>query len=404
MARGVALPEDKGGSRPASLPEDFLQAKVRGFSCPQEGLDETFLELLCIKHAHQTVQLFLERFHEELDKRGRGVVELLERWLSGAKDFDTVWHPAFEHAWAAIRAGGASAALEAGAALSLRLGEVGLSGKWSLTLDTPAELRWSHWPLPVADRVGVSSDGRTANIITALGEAKYESVLTRFAEGWQGSDFEAVQQFGVNRRLTLLSRRMLAGGSFGDLIPVAVPEVDSRTATILQNSLGLLSKHAPIYLPWVERMLRYIILLQLDGEQMRSGSENGQSGFVYISVCPSPMPFAELLVHEATHQYNHLLSRLGRTDDGTDKKLYYSPAVKRERSLDRIVVAYHAFGNLLLLYQLCRGSGVDDNGYCERSEQDLVPYVQQLEAPLRNNRALTAIGRGLCEPLMERLR
>jgi hypothetical protein len=390
-------------SRSASLPKDPLQAKFRGFSCPQEGLDEDFLALVATKHARQIVQLFLERFHRDLTKQSRGVVELLERWLGSATKLDAVWHPTFEGAWTAIRLDSASRALEAAAGLSLHLGASGLYGEWSVTFHAPAQLRWSHWPLPIADRVCVACHEQTANIITVLGDAQSELSLTRTAEGWQGSSFEVVKQFGVNHKIALLSRRMLAKGFFDDLIPSAVSRVDARVVAISQDALGLLGKHAPVYVPWVERILRCIILLEDDDARMNSGSENGQSGVVYMSVSSSPMPFAELLVHEATHQYKHLLCRLGTIDDGTDKNLYYSPVVRRQRPLDRIVVAYHAFANILLLYRHCQASGVEDNGYCEQNEDLLVRSVRELEAPLCNNPALTPIGRALCEPLLERL-
>jgi len=115
------------------------------------------------------------------------------------------------------------------------------------------------------------------------------------------------------------------------------------------------------------------------------------------------MSLAETLVHEASHQYFYLLSRLEPVDDGTDKNLYYSPFAGTERSLDRILLAYHACGNILLLYRLCQQNGAPDDGYCAQREDAVMTQLAQLAAPLRNNFALTWVGRALYDPLVERL-
>ena len=115
------------------------------------------------------------------------------------------------------------------------------------------------------------------------------------------------------------------------------------------------------------------------------------------------MALAEMLVHEATHQYMYILCRLGDIDDGSDPKLYYSPVRRMERPLWAIVLAYHAFANVLLLYRLCRQSGIEDDGYCSRHEALLVPQLRELERVLTQTNALTEIGRGLVEPLSERI-
>ncbi|HEX5707813.1 MAG TPA: HEXXH motif-containing putative peptide modification protein, partial [Pyrinomonadaceae bacterium] len=110
-----------------------------------------------------------------------------------------------------------------------------------------------------------------------------------------------------------------------------------------------------------------------------------------------------MLVHESSHLYLHLLCRLGPINDGTDKTLYYSPAVRRPRPLERILVAYHAFANMSLLYRLCMEVGIDDEGYCALNQEKTLPQLEQLEAPLLDNPALTPIGRALFEPLYRRL-
>jgi HEXXH motif-containing protein len=78
--------------------------------------------------------------------------------------------------------------------------------------------------------------------------------------------------------------------------------------------------------------------------------------------------------------------------------------VQRDRPLDRILVAYHAFANMLLFYRTVLRSGLADDPYCVEMETRLSRELEHLERPLRGNPALTPTGVDLSEPLMEQLR
>jgi HEXXH motif-containing protein len=114
------------------------------------------------------------------------------------------------------------------------------------------------------------------------------------------------------------------------------------------------------------------------------------------------MDIAEILVHESSHQYFYLLERLGPVDDGADARRYWSPATGSERPLRRILIAYHAFSNVWLFYQACRASNVGSD-YLATNEPKIRRMITELDAPLRDNPALTALGRALHEPLAERI-
>jgi HEXXH motif-containing protein len=138
------------------------------------------------------------------------------------------------------------------------------------------------------------------------------------------------------------------------------------------------------------------------GTTFFSGGGQDHPGSVYISIhCPS-VAIAEMLIHEATHQYFYLLSRYGALDQGS-AKTYYSPIKRTERPISMILLAHHAFGNVLLFYRLCRQKGLRDAGYCERHEASLAPQVQQLQDTLAGAKALTALGDALWQPLASRL-
>jgi HEXXH motif-containing protein len=68
-----------------------------------------------------------------------------------------------------------------------------------------------------------------------------------------------------------------------------------------------------------------------------------------------------------------------------------------------ILAGYHAFGNVLDFYRRCRAAGLPNETECERQERLLGGWLQELVQPLADNPALTATGRGLVDPLRERL-
>jgi HEXXH motif-containing protein len=173
----------------------------------------------------------------------------------------------------------------------------------------------------------------------------------------------------------------------------------------LAQAANLLRSVSPDYLSWVDRVLRYVIPLGGGPRTVNSGSSESQPSVIHGSFgCPVTAR-AEILIHEATHQYFHLTTRLGPVDDGSDTTEYYSPIKRRGRTIRYILVAYHAFGNVLLFYRTCRMRGyLDEDGYCSESERELAPQLKQLEAALRGTTGLTPLGRALWEPLADRIR
>jgi HEXXH motif-containing protein len=173
---------------------------------------------------------------------------------------------------------------------------------------------------------------------------------------------------------------------------------------VFAEALDLLAEYAPEYLPWVGRTLHQLFLLRPRPSKVESGSVEHYLGLVHLTEHPEPLTVAELLVHEATHQYMNVLTKLRPLDDGTDERLYWSPAVDKNRPVSKIVAAFHAFGNVLLLYRACRERGLPNRQECDRQDALLGGWMHHLVPPIVDNPALTETGNGLCRPLLERLR
>jgi HEXXH motif-containing protein len=99
-----------------------------------------------------------------------------------------------------------------------------------------------------------------------------------------------------------------------------------------------------------------------------------------------------------------LLSRLGPVADDSDKRHYFSPAVKRDRPLSKIIIGYHAFANIVLFYRSLLENGWGGDEYCRATEARLTGELHTFEDAIRDNPALTDLGRDLCEPLFEQVR
>lgn len=203
--------------------------------------------------------------------------------------------------------------------------------------------------------------------------------------------------------MNVLHRDALVLRDFDDLVTKALPTIDPRMVEVLDKAVQLIELYTPMYVPWVRRTVHNIFILYPRSDTIESGSVEHYLGLIHLSAHAAPLPLAELLVHEASHQHMNLLTKLGPIDDGSDANTYYSPPVNKYRRLSLIMAAYHAFANVLLFYRLCRTRGIAEQRECDRQESILRPWLEKLEEPLRDNPALTDIGRALWEPLKSQL-
>jgi hypothetical protein len=387
---------------------DLKQQKFNGFACPQVGLDVNFMESLAVMAARKAVRSFLVRYGTVIEQHSVGLLGIAQEWLRQESSFEMVWDLTLGNILTGIRklSHDPAIVMRRSAELALRINEFGLTGRWEANLVSSARLRFGAFWLPLADRLAVEATHNHLKLNLYCGSSVESFEFNRTAEGWQT---------GVHRPETLF--HVKTGSSIIRLLPSPVlqPEerdeygMDTSEATAvmrdnLQTALDLIRDYSPIYLPWVERVIRGIIPGKTGENVFISGSDMGKPGIVHASINIRPVMLAELLVHEGTHQYMLLLSRLGNLDNGGDPTLYYSPVKKTGRPISAIALSYHAFANIILFYRLCQANGLADDGYCVRNEKAMREQVAVLEEPLRTTQALTPQGRALWEPLAGRLR
>jgi HEXXH motif-containing protein len=372
----------------------------RCFSTPLDGDFEGFSELVATTHARVLLERFLSTYSDELAREapelGRMLAERADRL-----DYEVVWDPSCGELWRALRAR-EEEGWKLATALGLRLAALDRErSEWSGPMPPEPRLVFDRWLLPRGDELHVRSDPRGAELrVRANGHD--ETLVAELREGSWHLDAEPIA--GVrDSRVLLVPPEALAPdareGLRGEIASTVEPEMTAACAAALE----LLDGCSPPYATWVRHAIRQLLPLEPEPGRSRSGSRSDHPGLVHMSLPDDPVVVADNLVHEASHQYYHLACHVDRVDTGEDQRLYYSPAVGRERPLSRILVAFHAFGNVALLYEACLESGVQDGGYCARRRDELIPRLRQLHEPLADNPALTPVGAALAYPLAERL-
>ncbi len=382
-------------------------AWARSYSCPQERYYPDSTEQIVTEYAREYCVRFVDAFGSLLDDESKGLSRFLRQGSSSISKFEDAWDVALGYTRRTFLFNNRNDVPRQAAWLGLRLTECGVEGEWQATLPSATRLRWDRWLLPPARQLSVQSDGRRTRIrlAAAKGRRAREVSFVRNGHGWMAHD---ATELPVGRfygcRFVLLPQPALEGLEFGapPTMSLLLPE---QILAKCRKSLGVLKNYAPMYLPWVQRVLRGIVPVHAMLSELRSGSDFDKPGIIQASFPSRTIAMAETFVHECSHQHFQILSRVGKVEDGSDKTLYYSPVRQTGRPLDKILLAYHAFANVLLFYRMCRKSGLEDEaGYLGRNEPRLVEQLRQLEAPLHQTKGLTELGEALWQPLAHRIR
>lgn len=378
-------------------------AIYRGFSCPYEFLEAEFLEAIAVEYARGFTKRFVRLCDRNFGARNRKLVQFVDAGLENPLTFDTVWNDAFAQVRRAVLETNSPQLLPRAATLGLRLAESGQLGEWEVEFASPVRLQLDRWLLPGSKRVNVASTARDVTIQVAHRGSRRTAVFSRRLDRLQADDVVILPVVGCRNhvRCQILVGDVAKPFQLDGIRPVSSTGADASTNAV-RKALHTLAKFAPIFLPWVGRVLRGLIPVQSVPGKICSGSYQDHPGTIYASVDCPPMALAEILVHEASHQYYFLLARYGALDTGSGEA-FFSPIKGTKRPLSMILLAYHAFANVLLLYRLCRKNGIRDGDYCRENERQLMPQLRVLERALGSAKTLTPLGESLWRPLAARI-
>jgi HEXXH motif-containing protein len=371
-------------------------------SCPQERADEALFACIALESDREIVRAFLAAFPRLTDDPR--LAQLLQRFLTRpAPSAKSAWHYAFGNLLHIRKnPGRAGDALEGAAILALHLMEEGAPGAGDFSFPLPKVFLWGSHLLPPAQRIRVDSDGDRATLVLCSGAEKHVVQMDRTDGEWIGA-LPRLHGFGApSGKIGILPPAALRPEEFTDVFPLMVT-ADAGMEATCQRAFDLIAATAPEYERWVTRLMRHIVLLKNEPSIIRSGSTVRHPGLSHLSYTDNRVSIAEMLIHEVSHQHFRLLERVGPLVDGNDNQLYYSPVKRKGRSLERILLAYHAFGNMLLFYRACLQDRKLDRNHCARNVDEIEEQLRILDEPLNDNPSLTDLGQSIYRPLSRRL-
>ena len=377
----------------------------RQFACPLEYGDPLVLDAVAVPHARAIAGRLAAGV-----RNVEGLTSFLAGWAAesdGTCGFDDVWDIAFGHAQSVLMSGRGDL-VGAAVRVGVRLIEVGVLGAWRADVGV-GSLRLGTLLLPEAEAVEASRDGNCAVVTLRLPGGGKVRVTQGEGGEWLAATVDALTSFDAGRPVRLLPRRAVPREVEGFDGVTSVETIDLATTEAFAAAGSVLATRAPDALAWVGRILRDVVVC-VPEETFRAVSGSGEHapGMIHVSHSLGRMDIAEILVHECAHQYFYLLERVGPLDDGSDRRLYWSPPIRRERPLSRVLMAYHALANVRLLYEAFRGAESearlgDCAAYVGGNLPGLDAAVAELDVPLRGSPALTDLGRALYEPLAARI-
>jgi HEXXH motif-containing protein len=253
------------------------------------------------------------------------------------------------------------------------------------------------------ERVEIVVDGRRAQFarraagqwVREEGDAvAWPSLIEAHLDRLPGSAYRAI----------VLRRHQLWGSEVADIAHDVDDFEYDRAGERVTRALELLANHAPQYARSVTHVLRFVAPWRVRSDYRPTGSSstNVAPGLVGVGNHDHATSLAESLVHEASHHYYYVATRLGPVTNGSDTRLYPNPFFGRDRPLDRILLAYHAFVHVFAFTRAALDSGCDDLTYLEWRLPHLARGLRVLEESLASSPALTPLGQSLFSAL-ERL-
>ena len=387
---------------------------VHQFSFPCAEPCESVFEPIATSYGVAVANCLLERHADDIARASDGLVEFIRRWTAAPPVSTTAWDIAFGRAHLVLKEGrhDAAGALDAAVQVGLRLAAGGQSGRWSAQL-APTSIQLDDRVVDAVEQIEVHVDEVSwdAGTRLCLRLADGSALLwRRDGDQWAGAGGSRLASVGRSRPIYLLPRQawpIVEDG--GDVFRTCQPvdHISPSMTHSFEEGMAVLQNNVPDYLPWVERVLNGIVVCPVEAQcRLVSGSREDVPGFVCISSPHGGIDIAEILVHACAHQYFYMLQRVGAVDDASDRTLYWSPPIGKKHPLSRILMAYHALANVQLLYDAVRRNTANppqDLRYVANNEPGLQAAIRALDTPLRDNPALTTLGRALYAPLAARL-
>ena len=310
--------------------------EFRALSNPYEGNTRRTASLLASTVCTETLQLFMERFGVGL-ALGSDQCLALSSFFAPGNPFSHYWTPAIPTCLLSAlnekRLPPSSALLD----LLVHATLLGIEGSFKVKLTGARRINWGDISVLLEGSVGILSQNGDKRLQNK--EHCYPLLL----------DERKHFMLHEGNVICLLTQQNCPSWYTVD-VPL-VGQLEPRVIGYLSAALDLLFASAPEYYSWVTEIVKHIAIIDAPDERLHSCSSLLCWGAIAVSPCTSPLRTCEMLVHEASHQYFHLLSRLFPPVEQDAE--FYSPLKNKLRPLSKLMLGYHAFANVYLFYRKC---------------------------------------------------
>lgn len=309
------------------------------------------------------------------------------------------WCPEFGRTNSILRRGDASTSL---AALQFALGLIanGFEGEISADLSYPDRLFVGTFWFPCAKATTISAK---KGIITVSSGIETYSIRIDASESFDGSSSVRCQNASMEFLWGYSVDEAILEPADATLLP---GNVRSACAS-LEEALNIVKEAGAIYIQWVERLVRQVTIVESDqGGRLSSRSSALRPANIEMAAPGNALHLAELFVHEAAHQHFHLGALLGSyIKPDHEETIVYSALKGTKRPLERMLLAFHAIGNIyLFLDELVKASGVHKDDAIERMHE-LGPVAHSLLRELEDHLShLSETGQTITEDLISETR
>ena len=124
----------------------------------------------------------------------------------------------------------------------------------------------------------------------------------------------------------------------------------------IEDAVEILRHCGPAYYAWIVAVLREVVPLAKPGRGTSSSSHVAYPGQLRISARGSRIEYVNMLVHECSHQYFNLMQSFVPVVR-PDAPEVYSALKECNRPLEKVLLGFHAVGNMLFAYEALLDSG-----------------------------------------------
>lgn len=225
------------------------------------------------------------------------------------------------------------------------------------------------------------------------------------APAWRCDPRSLTISFGTAAKVVTTSAEWMSVWSSEDKAEHAVLQDSAGFVDQVERASDLMERHCPEYYLWTAALLKEVA--PLDRPAALGAGTSSQSFLLWPAQVhmsrASALKTIAMLVHECSHQYFHMLMwGVPVVKDGAQP--VFSVLKDCHRPLDRVLLGFHAFANVLLALNRLKGCSDVDQRELASEISHTMSLVDGLDGSMQQSLAnLEVAGEEIYLPLRERL-